>query len=131
MPWWIRASKSVVNNMKALGKSLKTLWKYPSAVMGLVVILALVGIAIYAMVTIPYQEAIRLWRGGEEIWYQNPKFAPPAWINLFSATKYAESFAVNTTDGSLPQQVTLSDQDTSTIAANYTFSFQPILCRRT
>jgi peptide/nickel transport system permease protein len=92
--------------------------------MGMVVILALVGIAIYAMVTIPYQEAIRLWRGGEEIWYRNPKFAPPAWINLFSATKYAESFAVNTTDGSLPQEITSNDQDTSTTVASYTFSFQ-------
>ena len=92
--------------------------------MGLVVILALVGIAIYAMVTIPYQEAIRLWRGGEEIWYRNPKFAPPAWINLFSVTKYAESFAVNTTDGTLPREVTSNDQDTSTMAATYTFPFQ-------
>jgi len=92
--------------------------------MGLVVILALVGVAIYAMVTIPYQEAIRLWRGGEDVWYRNPKFAAPAWINLFSSKKYAESFAVMTADGSMPKEVTSNDQNTSTTDASYTFSFK-------
>jgi peptide/nickel transport system permease protein len=109
--------------MKALRNSLRTLWKYPSAVMGLVVIVALVVTAIYAMVTIPYQEAIRLWRGGEEIWYRNPKFAAPAWINLFSNKKYAESFAVRTTDGSIAKEVSSNDKDTSTMTASYTFPF--------
>src|SRR5262245_176128 len=109
--------------MKALRNSLRKLWKYPSAVMGILVILALVFVAIYAMVTIPYSEAIRLWRGGEEVWYQNPKFAAPTWVNLFSRQKYAESFAVKTTDGSIPKEVTPGDQDTSTITASYTFPF--------
>jgi peptide/nickel transport system permease protein len=92
--------------------------------MGVLVILGLVALAIYAMVTIPYHEAIRLWRGGEEIWYRNPKFASPAWINLFSAKKYAESFAVKTSDGSMIKNVTQGDQNTSTITASYTFPFQ-------
>jgi peptide/nickel transport system permease protein len=109
--------------MKALQNSLRTLWKYPSAVVGILVIISLVVTAIYAMVTIPYQEAIRLWRGGEEVWYRNPKFASPAWINLFSAKKYAESFAVRTTDGSMPSEVTSNDENTSTITASYTFPF--------
>ncbi|MGE5375696.1 MAG: ABC transporter permease [Bacteroidota bacterium] len=110
--------------MKTLQNSLRTLWKYPSAVMGVLVILGLVALALYAMVTIPYHEAIRLWRGGEEIWYRNPKFASPAWINLFSAKKYAESFAVKTSDGSMIKNVTQGDQNTSTITASYTFPFQ-------
>ncbi len=63
----------------------------------------------------PLPEAIRLWRGGEEVWYQNPKFAPPAWINLFSSKKYAESFAVRTTDGTMTKEVTPGAEGTSTI----------------
>ena len=109
--------------MKTLTNSFRTLWKYPSAVMGILVILALVVVSIYAMVTIPYHEAIRLWRGGEDIWYQNPKFASPSWINYFSPKKYAQSFAVKTQDNSLPTEVTPGAQDTSTISANYTFPF--------
>jgi peptide/nickel transport system permease protein len=75
------------------------------------------------MIKIPYREAIRMWRGGEEVWYQNPKFAPPAWINFFSSKKYAESFAVRTGDGSMPKEVTLGAEGTSTLSTIYTFDF--------
>jgi len=103
--------------------SLRNLFYYPSAVLGMLVVFLLVFTAIYAMVTIPYREAIRLWRGGEDVWYQNPKFAPPAWINLFSSKKYAESFVVKTSDGSMPKEVTPGAEGTSTMEASYTFDF--------
>src|ERR1041385_2956573 len=101
--------------MNALKNSFRQLVYYPSALLGTLVVLLLVFTAIYAMIKIPYQEAIRLWRGGEEVWYQNPKFAPPAWINLFSSKKYAESFAVRTKDGTISKKVTPGAQGTSTM----------------
>jgi peptide/nickel transport system permease protein len=109
--------------MASLKNSLRTLFYYPSAIFGMLVVLLLVFTAVYAMVKIPYREAIRLWRGGEEVWYQNPKFAPPAWINLFSSKKYAESFAVNTSDGSMVKEVTPGAEGTATVNASYTFDF--------
>jgi peptide/nickel transport system permease protein len=96
---------------------------YPSALVGMLVVFLLIFTAIYAMIKIPYQEAIRLWRGGEEVWYQNPKFAPPAWINYFSSKKYAESFAVRTSDGTLPKEVTPGAEGSATTVASYTFDF--------
>ena len=86
-------------------------------------VVALVVLAAYAMITIPYNEAIRLWRGGEEVWYQNPKFAPPAWINYFSSKKYSESFAVRTTDRSIVKEVTPGAEGTSTVSVSYAFDF--------
>jgi peptide/nickel transport system permease protein len=68
--------------MNAMKNSLREILRYPSAVVGLVLILLMFVVAIYAMIAIPYPEAIRLWRGGEEIWYKNPRFAPPAWFNF-------------------------------------------------
>jgi peptide/nickel transport system permease protein len=109
--------------MNALKNSLQKIFYYPSAVLGLLVVFLLVFTAIYAMVKIPYNEAIRLWRGGEEVWYQNPRFAPPAWINFFSSKKYAESFSVRTTDGSLPSEVIPGAEGTSTLSASYAFDF--------
>jgi peptide/nickel transport system permease protein len=109
--------------MNSLKNSFRNLFYYPSAVVGMLVVFLLVFTAVYAMVKIPYSEAIRLWRGGEEVWYQNPKFAPPAWINLFSSKKYAESFAVRTSDGSMLKQVTPGAEGTSTMEASYTFDF--------
>ncbi len=102
---------------------MQRLFYYPSAVFGLLIVLLLVTLAIYAMVKIPYNEAIRLWRGGEAVWYQNPKFAAPAWINYFSSKKYAESFAVKTNDGTLQSEFTPGAEGTSTLIANHTFDF--------
>ena len=109
--------------MNSLKRSLQNLFYYPSAVLGMLVVFLLVFTAVYAMIKIPYSEAIRLWRGGEDVWYQNPKFAPPAWINLFSSKKYAESFAVRTSDDSMPKVVTPGAEGTSTMEASYTFDF--------
>jgi len=109
--------------MNSLKNSFRNILYYPSAIVGMLVVFLLVFTAIYAMVKIPYNEAIRLWRGGEEIWYQNPKFAPPAWINFFSSKKYAESFAVRTSDGTMTKEVTPGAEGTSSMAVSYTFDF--------
>jgi peptide/nickel transport system permease protein len=109
--------------MNAMKSTLQSLLKYPSAILGLLVVLLLVSTAVFAMVKIPYSEAIRLWRGGEEVWYQNPKFAPPAWINAFSEKKYAESFAVRTTDGSMEKTVVPGAEDTATVTITYPLEF--------
>jgi len=65
-----------------------------------------------------------MWRGGEDVWYQNPKFAPPAWINLFSKQKYAESFSVGTADGTMEKIVEPGAEGTATYTMKYDFDFQ-------
>jgi len=75
-------------------KSIRELKQYPSAFIGALIILGLVGIAIYTIFAIPYSEAVRLWRGEQDVWYQNPVNAEPAWINLFRREKLPESFSL-------------------------------------
>jgi len=53
-----------VNNFK---NSLRNILYYPSAITGLLVVFLLIFTAIYAMIKIPYNEAIRLWRGGARL----------------------------------------------------------------
>ena len=99
------------------------LLQYPSAIAGMLVVFALVAVAVYTIIAIPYSEAVRLWRGGEDVWYQNPRFAPPAWINHFSSKKYSESFAVNSSDGQIIKNVTPGNGGTSTVEMTYSFDF--------
>ncbi len=82
--------------MNVFKRAFKELFQYPSAVAGLVIILMLIAIGIYAIVSIPYNEAIRLWRGGVGVWDENPRTAAPAWINLFRANDLPESFVFDT-----------------------------------
>ena len=110
--------------MNTMRSSFRKLLYYPSAVVGLFVILLLIFTAIYAMIKIPYNDAINMWRGGEDVWYQNPKFAAPAWVNLFSKQKYAESFSVGTADGTMEKIVDPGAEGTATYTMNYAFDFQ-------
>lgn len=69
--------------MKALGRTLAALAQYPSAIAGLALVASMILLAIVALVTIPYPEAIRLWRGGENVWGETPRNAAPSWFNLW------------------------------------------------
>lgn len=81
--------------MRALREGLRELTRYTSAVLGLALIAQLLGLSIYAVIAIPYSEAIRLWRGGEELWQENPRNARPSWVNLFSAKKLPQTLIVS------------------------------------
>lgn len=80
--------------MRAFLESLKNLKRYPSAIVGLLIILILVGIALYAVLSAPYSEVIRRWRGGEEVWIENPRNALPKWVNLWPGKKLPETLVL-------------------------------------
>ena len=109
--------------MNTFKNSFRNILFYPSALVGILVVFLLVFTAVYAMIKIPYNEAIRLWRGGEEVWYQNPKFAAPAWINYFSSKKYSESFSVRTSDATMEKLVEPGAEGTATYTMSYSFDF--------
>lgn len=110
--------------MNAFTKSLRELARYPSAIIGMITILFLLAVSAYALITIPYSEATRLWRGGEDVWYQNPKYAAPAWMNLFSSEKQSVSFSVNTQDGGMTKTVEARSAESSTITITHSFDYQ-------
>jgi peptide/nickel transport system permease protein len=110
--------------LAGLQNSLRELRRYPSAIFGSAVILLLVGIAVYALATIPYNTAITLWRGGEDVWYQNPKFAPPAWLNFFNSKKLPVSFAVDSGEnGKMLKTTTTGSNGISTEEITYSFDY--------
>lgn len=110
--------------MNAMKSFFQNISKYPSAIFGSIIILALVLAAIYVLITIPYQEAITKWRGGEEVWYQNPKNAPPIWTNLFRDEKLVESFTINQDDEQVTREEDARDENTTRIILTYPFEYQ-------
>lgn len=110
--------------MKTVQRTLKEIMRYPSAVTGMVMILILLIIAVYAMISIPYSQAIILWRGGEDVWYQNPKIVPPAWFNWFTKEKKPESFVINQSTGDFQRTVDTKSDGSSVINMTYTFDYQ-------
>jgi peptide/nickel transport system permease protein len=110
--------------MNAFKKSIQEILRYPSAIIGGAFILILIGIAIYAVLAIPYQKAIDLWRGGEDIWYRNPKNVPPVWMNWFTAKKQPLSFYINSTHGDYTKTVEAGANGTQQITITYSFDYE-------
>ncbi|NLE83643.1 MAG: ABC transporter permease [Chloroflexi bacterium] len=110
--------------MKNIRNSLKEISKYPSAIFGMIIILLLVALAIYAVFTIPYGEAVRLWRGGEDTVYRNPKNVPPSWFNNFTDKSLPISVAVVAGEDEEFTKVVTPGVEGSSIEYEYSFDFQ-------
>ena len=108
--------------MKAtLSNAFRQMRRYPSAVVGSIIILFLVFMAIYAVVAIPYSEAVRLWRGADNVWMETPRNAAPAWFNLFYREKQPVTIVMRTTDESSPK--TIVDLGDGVATSDFVFEF--------
>ncbi len=110
--------------MKSLQRSFKELLRYPSGVASLAIILALLIVSAYTLIAIPYGDAIVLWRGGENIWYQSPKNAPPAWTNFFTSKKLVETMIFNTDDEDINKTYEVSEAGNQTVTFEFPIDYQ-------
>ncbi len=110
--------------MKNLKNILKETAKYPSAVAGAVIILLLVALSVYTMVTIPYAEAIRIWRASEDVVYKNPRTVPPVWYNWFSDKDLPASFSVMTGEDPDFEVAVTPRESGKTFEFTYPFDYQ-------
>ncbi len=87
-----RALSSWVSGVGNVGRQLL---QYPMAVVGVLIIIGLLALSVYTLVTVPYSEAIRLWRGEGQVWQYNPRDALPTWVNLFRRQKLPPTFILD------------------------------------
>lgn len=78
-----------------MGRTLRELRRYPSAILGLFIIGFLIGLAIYTVIAIPYSRAIDLWRAGPGTWDENPRNAWPVWLDFFTPKKLPRTIIVD------------------------------------
>lgn len=81
--------------MSKLKEFFRNLRQYPSAIVGLSIILVLVGISVFSMIYIPYNEAIALWKGSNKKWLEYPRNAGPAWVNYLPGINKPETIVVD------------------------------------
>jgi len=103
--------------------NLRELVRYPAAVVGLIMISVLIGVAVYALVALPYDEAVRLWRGGEAIWYNTPKKAAPVWTNWFREEDLPATITIDSADGAIAKTREQVSEDVTDIQFAYTFDY--------
>jgi peptide/nickel transport system permease protein len=104
-------------------KTLREIFSYPAAVIGMILIILLLAISAYAIASIPYNEAIRLWRGGGNLWYNLPKMAAPEWSNYFRAVKLPETIIISSDDESVEKVYSKPSGEISEVEFSFTFDY--------
>lgn len=110
--------------MTAILQNLRQLRQYPSAIIGLTIICALILLAIIVPIAIPYNQAITLWRGGDEIWAQHPRNAAPTWTNTFRQSKLPGTLVFDSAEGAGTRTETQLSEDTREVVVTYEFDYQ-------
>lgn len=85
-----------MTRLRKLRAILRGLIIYKSALAGLILLSLIIGFAVYTVHTIPYEEAVKLWRAGEQTWLENPRYALPEWYTLFIDKDLPRTFIIHT-----------------------------------
>jgi peptide/nickel transport system permease protein len=109
--------------MNRLQRTLTELKRYPSAIAGLMIIVVLIAVSIYAVIAIPYSEAVRLWRGGVDVWRDSPKNAQPTWVNLFRKDDLPRTIVMSSQDQSVNKTTEVVSEDMTDISFSFTFGY--------
>jgi len=109
--------------MIAIRNNLRQLAHYPSAIIGLAIILGLILLSLYAVISIPYAEAIALWRGGEAVWAENPRNASPIWINLLPGVNRPETIVLDSREGGAEKERTVLSDETTDVVLTFTLDY--------
>ena len=118
-----RSWKGAKGLFRSLVDFLHDLSQFPSAIVGLVIILVLVVVSISTMIIIPYSKVIPLWRGDNLAWITNPRQVPPAWTNFFRLHKLPENILVNSQDDPASKEVTLDSDGNKTVIISMVFDY--------
>ena len=108
--------------MSTLLRNLRQLRNYPSAIIGLTIIAGLLLLSVYTVIAIPYDEAIRLWRGGEDVWAESPKNAWPVWSSWLSRERQSQTIVVRSDDPRAEKTVTPSARG-ATVDMTFPFDY--------
>ncbi len=109
--------------MNRLRSTFRELASYPSAMVGLAIILLLVVVSIYTVIAIPYNEAIRLWRGGPGVWDDVPDKASPAWLNVFRRSDLPPTIILNSEDEAAGKTREQVSEDVTQVKFSFSFDY--------
>jgi peptide/nickel transport system permease protein len=108
--------------MDVISRSWRQIRGYPSALIGLVVIALLLIVSVATPLILPYSEAVRLWRGGEDVWKTSPRTAAPVWLNWFTKKDRPATIVLDSAKGDGERTVEQLSEGTREV--RYTFEFE-------
>jgi len=102
---------------------IKEITRYPSAILGLLLIAFLVVLSIYVVIALPYHQTITKWQGAGGVWMDNPRTAPPVWVNYFRSKKLPETIIRKSANGAVQKKRTTIKGDITDVDFVFTFNY--------
>jgi len=125
---FVQGIKNLFKSTGGLRSTMREVAKFPSAIVGFVIILILIGVSIFTLIAIPYDQAVALWQThnpdelGRTTWYQNPHNARPMYFNFFRSQKLPETIIQDSRDEAIEKHYEPSGENAVDIS--YTFVFE-------
>jgi len=121
----LRSFKRIAVSIKSTFGEIR---KYPSAILGLVIIVVLILVSIYTIIAIPYREVITSWaphtsQEGDLAWAKNPRNASPAWTNYFRTKKLPETIKMRTGDGEVMKSTGTIGEGITEVVMTFPFEY--------
>jgi peptide/nickel transport system permease protein len=101
----------------------RTLSRYPSAGIGLLIILFLCAISIFTIIAYPYKQTTKIWRGDNFAWLENPVYAQPVWVNWFRKDDLPETIILNSRDPSAGKSSKTVSKDMREVSFSFSFDY--------
>ncbi len=96
--------------MRRLWSAFRQLKDYPSAILGLVIVIGLLAMTAYSLGAYSYGEITETWRGGPH-WQDNPRNASPIWYNWFTPKRLPTTIVRDTRSPDGPATKTAQSSD--------------------
>lgn len=97
--------------------------RYPSAILGMLLILALVAMAAYAIFAIPLDQAIAQSRGARSDWFLAPSYAQPAWVNFFRGDDLPPNIVMDVSHPLATKTVEVVSEDMTRTLLSFPFDY--------
>jgi len=109
---------------RGIKNTLREIRRYPSAIIGFIIILFLILGSLYAVIFLPYEKIGGDWErsnlGGQS---RTPQLARPAWVNWFREKDYLSILSFSSEKGEGDKIITSISDDVDKISITYTFDY--------
>jgi len=122
----LKRSRMPRSARNGLWDGLRQLLRQPSGVLGLSIILAVTGVSIYSVISLPAGKSGTDWSsaGQHRVWYVNPKNALPAWVNYFRKDKLPETIVLDSRKDDILKASQVVSPEMTKVTLFFDFDYQ-------
>lgn len=111
------------DSLRQAWATLRPILRNPPALVSGLLILLLFAVSIGTIIFLPYDQAVAMWRRDERAFIENPRMAPPVWINFFRHDKLPETLILDSREQPATKEVKALSDGMSAIEITFSFDY--------